>query len=99
MAQSYMACNSNSIAVLHLALVILFPLLLTQQYGRYFLDDIFKSVFLIEDIMDISIKGAIENRQHSLGVMYSHQKKDKTLPEPMVTPFVDTLMCHEASIG
>ena len=70
-----------------------------EQNGRHFAEDIFKCIFLNENII-ISIqfslkfvpKGPIDNKSTSVHVMAWRLFGAKPLPEPMLTQFTDTYM-------
>ena len=77
--------------------------LIPRQYGRHFVDDIFKSIFLNEDVW-ISIKmllnfipkGPINNIPKLVQTMAWHRTADKPLSEAMV---VSLLTYIYASLG
>ena len=64
-------------------------------------DDIFHSIFLIENIriqIQISLKyvhrSPIDNKQVLVQVMAWRRTGDKPLPGPMMTQFIDAYMRH-----
>ena len=72
---------------------------LSGQNVRHFTDDIFKCIFLSENIwisIKISLKfvhkGSINNIPALVQIMAWHQPGDKPLSEPMLTQFTDAYM-------
>ena len=71
------------------------------QNGRQFADDIYKFIFLYENVT-ISIwtslkfvpKGQTENKSASVQVMVWRRPGQKPLSEPMLTHFTDAYMRH-----
>ena len=64
-------------------------------------DDIFKHIFFNENVrtsIQISLKfvpnGPFDNKSALLQVMTSRRIGDKSLPEPMLTQFIDAFMQH-----
>ena len=73
----------------------------TRQNGRHFPDDIFKSIFLKENVwisIIISLKfvpeGPINNIPALVQIMAWRRPGDKPLSEPMLTQFIDAYMRH-----
>ena len=71
------------------------------QNGRHFADDMFKCIFLNENIWisnEISLKyiprGLIDNMSALVQIMAWHHPGDKPLSEPMLTQFPDAYMRH-----
>ena len=74
------------------------------QNGRHFADDIFKCIFLNENVwipIKISLKfvpkGPINNIPALVQMMAWRRTGDKPLSEPMMTQFNDAYMRHSAS--
>ena len=72
-----------------------------EQNGRHFSDDIFKRIFLNENVrivIEIPHKfipnGPIDNKSALVQVMAWRRTGDKPLPEPMLTQFTDAYMRH-----
>ena len=73
----------------------------SEQKGRHFADNIFRRIFLNENIR-ISIqfspnfvpKGPIDNKPALVQVIDCRLFGAKPLPEPMVTHFTDAYMRH-----
>ena len=77
-----------------------------EQNGRHFPDDIFKRIFLNENVrilIQISMKsvpkGLIDNKTASVQVMAWRRRGDKPLPEPMLTQFTDAYMRHSGEMS
>ena len=77
-----------------------------RQDGCHFTDDIFKRIFLNENVwisIDISLKfipkGPIDNVPVLVQIMAWHQPDDKPLSEPMMVWFTDAYMHHSASMS
>ena len=77
-----------------------------RQNGRYFPDDIFKCIFLNENIwilIMISLKfvpeGPINNIPALVQIMAWHRSGDEPLSEPMMVLFTDAYMRHLASMS
>ena len=77
-----------------------------RQDGRHFPDDIFKRIFLNENVWiltKISLKfvprGPIYNIPALVLTMAWRRPGDKPLSEPMTVLFIDTYMRHSASIS
>ena len=77
-----------------------------RQNGRQFAADIFKYIFLNENIwisIDISLKfipkGPIENISALVHIMAWRWIGNKALSESMVVLFTDTYMSHSISIN
>ena len=71
------------------------------QHGRHFADNIFKRIFLNENVgifiqfsLKVVPKGPIDNKSALVQVMACRLFGAKTLPEPMLTPFTDAYMWH-----
>ena len=87
---------------LHLSLhTLVFNSSPPEQNGRHFTDDIFKGIFLNQNVrisVKISLKFApkasIDNKSALFQVMAWRQTGDKPLPEPMLTQFTDAYMRH-----
>ena len=78
----------------------------SRQTGRHFADDIFKRIFLNENIwilIKISLKfvpkGPINNILALLQIMAWRLPGAKPLSEPLMVKFTDTCMRHPASRG
>ena len=76
------------------------------QNGRHFADDMFKWIFLNENVwipIEISLKfvpkGPINNIPALIQKMAWRQTGDKPLSEPMMTQFNDAYMRHWASMS
>ena len=76
-----------------------------EQNGHYFLDDIFKCIFLNENVsilLKISLKfvskGSVNNIPALVQIMAWHQPGDKPLSEPMLVCCTDAYMCHLATM-
>ena len=74
---------------------------LPGQNGRYFTDDIFKRIFINENIrisIRISLKfvpkGLIDLKAALVQVMAWQRTGNKPLPEPMLTQFTEAYMRH-----
>ena len=77
-----------------------------RQNGRHFPDDIFKRIFLNENVrilLKISLKfvpkGPINNIPALVQMMAWRRTGDKPLSEPMMTQFNDAYMRHSASMS
>ena len=77
-----------------------------RQNGRHFQDDIFKCIFLNENLwisIQISLKfvpkGPINNIPALVQVMAWHRSGDKPLSDPMMVKFTDAYMRHSASMS
>ena len=77
-----------------------------RQDGRYFPDDIFKCIFLNENIwisINVSLKfvpeGRIDNIPALVEIMAWRRSGDKPLSEPMMVKFTDAYMRHSASMS
>ena len=77
-----------------------------RQNGRHFPDDIFKCIFLNENLwisIQISLKfvpkGPINNIPALVQVMAWRQPGDKPLSDPMMIKFTDAYMHHSASMS
>ena len=68
------------------------------QNGHYFADDLFKRIFLNENVRNVQIslkfvrKGPIDNKSAVVQVMAWH--RTKPLPELILTQFIDAYMWH-----
>ena len=69
--------------------------------NHHFADNIFNCIFINDKFcfaITISLKfvpdGPIDNKSALLQVMAWHWTGDKPLPEPVLTQFTDTFMCH-----
>ena len=78
----------------------------TRQYGCHLPDDIFKSIYLNENVwisIKISLKfvptGPINNIPALVQVMAWRRPGGKPLSEPMMVKFNDTYMSHSASMS
>ena len=72
-------------------MLLMFDTLRPRQNGRYFIDDIFKCIFLNENIwisIKISLrfvpKGSVNNIRAVVRIMAGHRLGDKPLFQPMV---------------
>ena len=77
-----------------------------RQNGRHFADDIFKRIFLNENILiliQISLKfvpkGSINNIPALVQIMAWRRTGDKQISEPMMTQFNDAYMRYSASLS
>ena len=77
-----------------------------RQDGPYFPDDIFKCIFLNENVsiaIKMSLKfipmGPINNIPALVQIMPWRRPGDKPLSEPMIVSFTDTYMRHSASMS
>ena len=77
-----------------------------RQNGRRFADDIFKCIFLNENVwipIIISLKfipkGPINNIPALFQIMAWRRLGDKPLSKPMMTKFIDAYMRHSASMS
>ena len=77
-----------------------------RQNGRHFADDIFKCIFLNENLwisIKISLKfvpkGPINNIPALVQVMAWRRSGDKPLSDPMMVKFTDAYMRHSASMS
>ena len=75
------------------------PLLLTwfntlrpRQNGRHFADDIFKCIFLNENLL-------MHNNPALVQIMAWRRSGDKPLSKPMIVKFTDAYMRHSASMS
>ena len=85
--------------------VIKFNTFRTRQNGRHFADDMFKCIFLNENVwipIEISLKfvpkGSINNNPALFQIMAWHHPGDKPLSEPIMVSSL-THMCHSASMN
>ena len=86
---------------------LLFNTLRLRQNGCHFPDDIFKCIFLNENVwisIKISLKfvpkGPINNILALVQIMAWHRPGDKPLSENyLMAKFIDTYMCHSTSMG
>ena len=76
-----------------------------RQNGRRFADDIFKRIFLNENVriaikisLKFVLKGPIKNNTALVQIMAWHWSGDKPLSEPMMVSFTDAYMRHSASM-
>ena len=83
-----------------------FNTLRPRQDGRHFPDDIFKCIFLNENIwiskngsMKFVPKGRINNIPALVQIMAWRRSGDKPLSEPMMMKFTDAYMRHSASLN
>ena len=74
--------------------------------GRHFADDIFKCIFLNENVwisfkisMKFVPKGPINNIPALVQIMAWRRTGDKPLSEPMIVSFTDAYMRHSASMS
>ena len=88
-----------------LQILYCFNTLRPRQNGRHFADDIFKYIFLNENvwiIIKISLKfvpkGPINNIPELVQIMAWRQLGDKPLSEPVVVYITDAYMRHSASM-
>ena len=77
-----------------------------RQNGRHFEDDIFKCIFLNENVwipIKISLKfvpkGPINNVPALVQIMAWRRLGDKPLSKPMMTKFIDAYMRHSTSMS
>ena len=84
----------------------LFNTLRPRQNCRYFADDIFKCIFLNENVwisLKISLKfipkGSINNIPALVQIMAWRRPGDKPLSEPMMVSLIDAYMRHSASMS
>ena len=77
-----------------------------RQNGRHFADDIFKCIFVNENVWILIIislkfvpKGLINNIPALVQIMAWHRTGDKPLSEPMMTQFNDAYLCPSASMS
>ena len=77
-----------------------------RQNGRHFADDMFKCIFLNENLWILIIislkfvpKGSINNIPALVQIMAWRRTGDKPLSEPMMTQLNDAYMRHSASIS
>ena len=82
-------------------LILSNQLILPGQNGRYFVDDLFKCISTNDKkciSIPISLKfvptGPIDKKTALLQVMALRRIGDKSLPEPILTHFVDAYMRH-----
>ena len=76
-----------------------------RQNGRHFADDIFKYIFINENVwipIEISLKFVlkgpiIDDSSALVQVMAWRRKGDKSLPEPLMTQFNDVYMSYPSS--
>ena len=76
-------------------------LCLPGQNGHHFTDDIFEHIFLNENVrifIQFSLKFVpkhpIDNKSALVRVMACHPIGSKSLPEPILTEFIDIYMRH-----
>ena len=95
--------NANPDPRCHITWPQSFNTLRPRQNGRHFADDIFKCIFLKENVrisIEISLKFVprcpINNIPALAQIMAWRRQGDKPLSEPMVVQFTDTYMPHSA---
>ena len=83
-----------------------FNTLRPRQDGRHFADDIFKCIFVNENVcisINISLKfipkGPIDNIPALVEIMAWRRLGDKPLSEPMMVRLTNTYMCQSASMS
>ena len=79
---------------------------LRSRRNGHFADDIFKCIFLNENVwISIQIwlkfvpKGSVDNKPALVQVMAWRRSGDKPLPEAMLTQFTDAYMWHQGEMS